>query len=405
MNNPDIKGKLILFGAGNIGRSFLGQLFSRGGYEVVFVDINAMIISELNQKHQYRVIIKQNDRPDETIWVKNVRGIHANDTQKLAEEIADASIMATAVGKSALPYILPSIAQGLQRRLQKIGKAPLDIIMAENVRNVSGYVYAELKKRLPADYKLDELVGLVETSIGKMVPIMKDEDVRKDSLWIFAEPYNTLIVDKCGFKNPIPAIDGISAKDNITAFVDRKLFIHNLGHAAAAYFGYQHNPAFLYIYEPLELPEIFQKVKQCMMQSAVALNREYPADLSMPDLEDHIYDLLERFQNKALGDTIFRVGRDLYRKLDKNDRLVGAMLLAKRHSGRCDLIAEAVIAACRFRARDEHGQLFPEDQEFVEKDFPQGIEHILTHICHLSREHECESEVIDEILRGSQPNS
>jgi mannitol-1-phosphate 5-dehydrogenase len=114
MNNPDIKGKLILFGAGNIGRSFLGQLFSRGGYEVVFVDINAMIISELNQKHQYRVIIKQNDRPDETIWVKNVRGIHANDTQKLAEEIADASIMATAVGKSALPYILPSIAQSMQ---------------------------------------------------------------------------------------------------------------------------------------------------------------------------------------------------------------------------------------------------------------------------------------------------
>jgi mannitol-1-phosphate 5-dehydrogenase len=330
--------------------------------------------------------------------VKNVRGIPGNETQKVAEEIADASVLATAVGKGALPYILPSLAQGLQRRLQKIGEIPLDIIMAENFRNVSECVFTELKKLLPADYKLDTLVGLVETSIGKMVPIMKEEDLKQDPLWIFAEPYNTLIVDKQGFKNPIPAIEGISPKDNMAAFVDRKLFIHNLGHAAAAYFGYQSNPNFLYIYESLAAPEIFQKVNQCMLQSAIALNKEYPGDLPMAELAEHIRDLVERFQNRALGDTIFRVGRDLYRKLEKDDRLIGAMLLAKKHSCRCDRMAEAVLAACNFRAKDEHGDLFPGDQEFAEKDFSQGIEHILTHVCHLSRENRLEAEVMNEIL-------
>jgi mannitol-1-phosphate 5-dehydrogenase len=387
-----------LFGAGNIGRSFIGQLFSRGGYEVVFIDINTTILEALNREQQYRVIIKRNDQPDETIWVKHVRGVNAQDQEKVSQEIADASVLATAVGKGALPHILPVLAQGLIRRLQEQGDVPVDIIMAENFRNVAEYVRQELQQYLPEDYKMYQLVGFVETSIGKMVPIMKYEDIHEDPIWVFAEEYNQLILDKYGFKNPIPDIPGIAPKENMKAYVDRKLFIHNLGHAATAYFGYMENPEFNYIYEPLETPGLLQRVRECMKQSAVALNKEYPKDLTMPDLIEHIDDLLQRFQNRTLGDTIFRVGRDLPRKLDKNDRLIGAMLLAKKHHCPCNLIAEAVVAAFQFRARDEHQQLFPADQTFAEKDYPLGKEHILTHVCHLSKDNSLEAEVITEIL-------
>ncbi len=137
----------------------------------------------------------------------------------------------------------------------------------------------------------------------------------------------------------------------MAAFVDRKLFIHNLGHAATAYFGYQYNPEFVYLYEPLTVPELLQKVRACMLQSAAALNATYPRDLPIPELLEHIEDLLQRFQNRALGDTIYRVGRDLPRKLDKEDRLIGAMLLAKQTGCACDLIAQAVLAACSSRQR------------------------------------------------------
>lgn len=392
-----MKKKLVLFGAGNIGRSFIGQLFSRAGYEVVFIDVNDQLIQALNTLHQYRVIIKRNDVPDETLWVKNVRGVHGKNQEAVAEELAEASVAATAVGKNALPYIIPSLSKGLVRRRQKLGAVALDIIMAENVRHIADYMRQELIRILPPDYQIDELVGLIETSIGKMVPIMKAEDVQQDPLWIFAEEYNQLILDKQGFKNPIPDIPGLAPKENMAAFVDRKLFIHNLGHAATAYFGYQSNPDFVYIYEPLAVPELLQKVRGCMLQSAAALNATYPRDLPLPELCEHIEDLLQRFQNRALGDTIFRVGRDLPRKLDKEDRLIGAMLLAKQTGKPCDLIAQAVLAACQFRARDEQGQLFPADQAFLEQDYPAGLEHILTTVCHLSPTSEPEKAVIDEI--------
>ena len=76
---------LVMFGAGNIGRSFIGQLFSRAEYETVFIDVNDALIDALNERREYRVIIKRNDQPDETILVKNARGVHGRDADIVEE--------------------------------------------------------------------------------------------------------------------------------------------------------------------------------------------------------------------------------------------------------------------------------------------------------------------------------
>ncbi|GAG62285.1 unnamed protein product, partial [marine sediment metagenome] len=263
----------------------IGQLFSRSGYEVVFVDINKELVKELNIKRVYKLVIKRNELPDEIILIENVRAIDSFDKETVVREIADADIIATAVGKHALPQIVPVIAQGLKSRYEKRGKNPLDIIIAENLRNAADYLRKELKIYLPQEYPFDELVGLIESSIGKMVPLMKEEDKKRDLVWIYAEPYNTLIVDKKGFKNPLPQVMDFRAVENIKAYVDRKLFIHNLGHSASAYFGYQYDPEMTFIYEALEVPGIYKIVRECMKQSAVALNRAYFKDLTLQDLQ------------------------------------------------------------------------------------------------------------------------
>jgi len=379
--------KIVIFGAGKIGRSFIGQLFSMSGYEVVFVDIVEDIINELNRRGSYNVIIKGDK--EEVIEIRNVRGVLATDKEKTAREVSTADILASCVENNALPHIAPLIAAGLKKRYERDSQLPLDIIIAVNMRNASEFFYRELKKVLDEDYPIDRLVGLVETSIGKMVPIMTGEDMEKDILQIFAEPYNDLILDKKAFKNPIPDVRGLCPKENMKAWVDRKLYIHNLGHAAIAYLGYLYDSSFVYVYEALAVEELHKKTRETMLQSAEILTREYPKEFMEIDLERHVDSLIKRIGNRALGDTIYRIGRDLIRKLGPEDRLVGAIMLGLRHDMDVDLILYALVSGFYFRAVDENGNMYERDVEFVDKHFSRGIDHILLHVCGFDpREHE-----------------
>jgi len=358
-------GKIVIFGAGKIGRSFIGQLFSRGGFEVVFVDVFAPVIEALNRRGNYNVIIKS--EKEQILNVSNVRGVLSTDEDKVIDEIAGASIMAVSVGSNVMSKIAPIVAKGLIRRFSISKDSPLDIILAENLRDAAPFFHEKLIPYLPVDYPFGKLVGLIETSIGKMVPIMRENDMAEDILQVFAEPYNNLILDRKAFKNQIPEIEGLSPKENMKAWVDRKLFIHNLGHATTAYLGYLYNQEFIYLYEALAVPEVFNCVRDTMLQSANILLKLYPEEFTEKALTDHIDDLLSRFANKHLGDTIFRVGCDLTRKLGPEDRLIGVVRLARELQLPYDRILVSIACACRFMATDENGRRMTADQEFDKK--------------------------------------
>ena len=51
--------KAIQFGAGNIGRGFIGGLLSNAGYHVVFADVNEAILNGINNEKQYKILNKQ----------------------------------------------------------------------------------------------------------------------------------------------------------------------------------------------------------------------------------------------------------------------------------------------------------------------------------------------------------
>ena len=375
---------MVLFGAGKIGRSFIGQLFSRAGYQIVFVDVYQPVIDALNRFGEYKVVIK--DLKEETLVISNVQGIHASEKDRIAAEIVSAAICAVSVGQQGLPSIIPLLAKGLSLRYKINPELPLDIIIAENMRNADIWFRENLKEHLPESYPLDKLTGLVETSIGKMVPIMTDEDTRNDPLLVFAEAYNTLILDKRAFKNPIPEVNGLAPKENMKAWVDRKLFIHNLGHAAAAYHTCSFNPSLVYLYEGLANPEIPEKTRHAMQQSAQILMALHPGEFTSGQLEEHITDLLQRFQNKALGDTIHRVGCDLPRKLSLADRLVTPIKYGIKFNLPFDVISQALHLAFNFKAPDQQGNMHPEDVRFHQLLAKNGKEWILRNICGFNEE-------------------
>jgi mannitol-1-phosphate 5-dehydrogenase len=373
--------KLVQFGAGNIGRSFVGQIFSRAGWEVVFVDIDSAVIDALNRKRKYTVEVR--DRIPGNILVENVRGVSALDVEKVGNEVAGADIVATSVGQQALPRIMKPIALGLLKRRDVYKGKPLDIIICENMQNAAQFFKYSLEKVLPDDFPLEDSAGFVETSIGKMVPIMGDREKKSDPLLVYAEAYNTLIVDRMGFKGPIPAISELDPKENIKAYVDRKLYIHNLGHGILSYTSFVFKKEYRYIWEATFDEELHWFTEKAMRESGRALIKEYPGEFDEKGISRHVEDLLSRFGNKALGDTIYRVGRDLYRKLSPDDRLIGALNLCGKHGVEAKNISLGIAASLFFKAVDENGKMYDKDRVFHEKELAQGVERVLTNISKL----------------------
>jgi mannitol-1-phosphate 5-dehydrogenase len=383
--------RLVVFGAGNIGRSFVGQLFARAGYEVIFVDVNPTLVGALNRERRYRIEIK--GRQPQTIWVEDVSAVDGGSTEDVARVVAEADILATAVGQGALPHIYPALAAGLARRREQ-GRGPVDIIICENLRNAAAAFERGLREHLPADFPLDRDVGLVETSIGKMVPIMPESALREDPLVLYAEAYNTLILDAKAFRNPIPDVPGLDPKQNIPAYVDRKAFIHNLGHAACAYLGFAVDPGAHCIWQAVESPAVRTVAKMAMWESGKSLIRRYPDEFSEANQEEHIEDLLSRFGNKALGDTINRVGRDLPRKLSREDRLVGALLMDSAEGVPAPATTLAFAAAFYFEAKDEKGEPFPADRDFLQMLAENGFHSVAVHACGLKNSVPAEERII-----------
>ncbi|MEW5816694.1 MAG: mannitol-1-phosphate 5-dehydrogenase [Spirochaetota bacterium] len=322
--------KVVQFGAGKIGRGFLAELFNQSGYEIVFVDIDAEVLSNINNKGAYIIKIVGASRPLETgswlVKVNNIKGISVSDVEKVTDEIANAGLVATAVGTGALKSIAPLIAKGLEKRAAlQVGK-PLNIIICENLLNASKilkeYILEELQNEF-TDY-VEKHLGLVESVVSRMVPIVEESTKKKDPLGIITEEYAHLPVDRNGFKGRIPKIKGTEPLNNFTSYVERKLFIHNTAHALCSYWGYLRG--YKYIFEAVLDNKIENMLHKALLESGRALCKKH--GFSPKSIQDYIDDLLKRFKNRALKDSVFRGAYDPIRKLGLNERLVGAANLA-----------------------------------------------------------------------------
>jgi len=359
---------IVHFGAGNIGRSLVGTLFSRAGYDIRFVDAAPDIVQALQARHGYRVVIKDELPPGAPTHmdVEHADAIDARDAAAVADAVERADLIGTSVGANVLPIVLRSMAPGLARRTR-----PVSILFCENLHGVVDLARRTLGERLPADFDLDGRVGLVATSIGKMVPIMPAEARARDPLEVWGEAYNVIITDRRGFVGPVPEVAGLELKENFQAYVDRKLYIHNLGHAVCACHGYLHGC--VRIAEAMAIPAVAEAARAAMETSARALTARYPGEFTAADQAAHVADLLRRFRNQALGDTVFRVGRDLPRKLAGDDRFVGALRLVRETGGDTGPICRGLAAALHFAAADEQGNRFAPDDEVRAKVAERGV--------------------------------
>ena len=123
-----------------------------------------------------------------------------------------------------------------------------------------------------------------------------------------------------------------------------KLYIHNCGHAVLAYLGYLAGHE--YGYQALVDPAIRAQFDAALGESKASIVAVYGVEMAW--LDAHIADLTRRFANRALGDTILRLGRDPARKLSPTDRLVGAARLAEQAGVTPNALSKAIAAGYCF---------------------------------------------------------
>ncbi|MBR5515619.1 MAG: mannitol dehydrogenase [Clostridia bacterium] len=345
--------KAVMYGAGNIGRGFIAQLFNLSGYETVFVDVNKDVIRMLNREGKYPLFITDKGDYIKT-EVDNVRCADGSDITAVANEIASADIMATAVGVNVLKFIAKPIAEGVKARM-KTGKGPLDIIICENKIDANIYLHDLIAENLNDEEKeyFDRNFGFVEASIGRMVPKTPENISEKYPLAVCVEKFCTLPVDRDAFKGEIPEIKNMLPYAPFELFIQRKLYMHNMSHALCAYLGNLKGCEF--IWEAASDIKIRFIALGALCQSAQALASEHNASVS--DLNEHSFDLLSRYDNKLLGDTVARVGNDTKRKLSPVDRLPGAIKLAMKHSLPYDYMVMGLAAGLLFDLDDSSAEV------------------------------------------------
>ena len=294
------------FGAGNIGRGFIGLLLNQQGFDVTFVDVNEAVVRELQRRQSYEVEVLST--PPKKLNVNSVNALYSlKDEQKIIEKIQNAELITTSVGVKILPLIAPLIAKGLALRSNT---KPLHVIACENALSASSLLEKEVQKHID---KIPSNVAFPNAAVDRIVPQQNHEDV----LFVQVEPFFEWVIETKSMLSTLPLKDVLFVED-LAPYIERKLFTVNSGHCATAYFGYQ--KGFKTISEAIADPETELFVRSVLIETGLYLTKTYGLDSDTH--QQYIDKTIERFKNVNIIDEVVRVGRSPLRKLSYNDRLV-----------------------------------------------------------------------------------
>lgn len=305
----------VHFGAGNIGRGFIGETLADNNFEIKFVDLNETIIDELNKRNGYDIQIAAPNGKE--IHVKNVSGINnKKNPQKVIEAIQNADLVTTAIGPNILKFIAPLIADGLKARMDAGNDKKMDVIACENMIGGSSklkeYVYDNLDEET-AEF-VSNYIGFPNAAVDRIVPQQEHDD----PLFVSVEPFKEWVVDESQMKNPDIKLKGVEYAADLEPYIERKLFSVNTGHATVAYNG--NYVGYKTIDEAVQDESIVEKLKNTLQETGNLLIDKWNFDKK--ELTDYQNKIVNRFKNPYISDSISRVGRTPIRKLGYNERFI-----------------------------------------------------------------------------------
>lgn len=372
----------IQFGAGNIGRGFIGAVLEQAGYHVVFADVNQTVIDKINEDKRYTVHIMDVECRD--LVIENISAVNST-TDAVVGEIVKSDILTTAVGVGILPRIAPAIARGIVARMEAGIEKPLNIIACENAVRASSQLREHVTALLTDEQKeyCGKWVGFPDCSVDRIVPPVRSEN----PIDVVVEAYYEWNVEQKAFVGGAPHIEGMNLADNLTAYIERKLFTLNTGHAITAYLGSLRGiPT---IDKSIADEQISTIVRGAMQESGLGLIHKFGFDHDAHF--KYIEKIIGRFRNPYLNDDVTRVGREPLRKLSASDRLIKPLLTAREYGVEAPNLLLGIGAALRYD-NPEDAQSVKMQAEIAEK----GIRSAATGFTGLNED----NPVLDEIVKA-----
>lgn len=307
--------KALIFGAGNIGRGFIGQILKDNNYELNFADISDKLINEINLKKSYIVYFAGDE--EKKMEISNISGINSiRDPEKLKEAIQEADLITTAVGSNILPIVAKTILEGIRERLSNENIRPFNIIACENSIGATNILKESLFSYLGEEekYKANKFIGFPNSAVDRIVPMQNNESL----LDVIVEPYYEWVVEDDGFRGSFMHLKGIQYKKDLTPYIERKLFTVNTGHASIAYIGsiYRYRS----INEAIKDEAVLEKVLGVLSETSDYLIKSF--NFSEEEQRKYVDTIINRFKNPHISDDISRVARAPIRKISPNDRFI-----------------------------------------------------------------------------------
>ena len=378
--------KMIQIGAGNIGRACVGRLFHEAGYEVYFSDVNTELLSLISNNKHYNIRMVGKD-VDKTIKIDNVDKV-PEDEESLLKLFDDIEIITTAVGVNILPKIAPFIAKAINRRFDLKNDKPLNVIACENTTGASSKLKESVYALLKDDVKrcMHDIVAFPNVAVDCIVPTIKNED----PLTVTCENFADLIIDRAVFIGDLPQVEGLSLKENLDAYVERKLFTLNTGHAITAYLGFLNDKKT--IYDAINDESIKNIVLGAMRESGAVLIKRH--GFKEDEHEAYIQKILSRFFNPYLEDSVLRVGREPMRKLSYNDRLIKPILGTLEYNLKHENLVKGVVAAFQFYSEEDS-----ESKELKKMLDSESLSDVVMRVTGLKNEKALFDEIYNELSK------
>ena len=327
----------VHFGAGNIGRGFIGAVLQDAGYFVVFADVNPTLIGALNERGNYSITELGGGATKKTY--SNYRALNSVEQRsELIGQLSKAEIITASVGANILPLIAPVIAEGLSARTLA---SPAVVMACENAINATDILKSEIR----TVSNLDEVALFANTAVDRIVPIQTDGSEPDVAVEAFCE----WVIDASNLSKVKLDIPAATFVDRLEPFIERKLFTVNTAHLSAAYLGQQ--AGHTTVVQALNDPVVMKKTQAVIGETSKVLINKHNFDPSAHSR--YVKKTMKRIASPAIDDQVERVGRDPIRKLSRFERLIGPAAQYAESFGKPEKLLSVVSAALAFENDDD----------------------------------------------------